>query len=161
MELKHSVVVRSTSGAVQSGLTVTYRKYGVSTGGVQASETSTGKYEVTIPDTLLSKYYDVHIRGGDNNPYLERVDCGEWIWHVTDYDATDGASISYSDLTDDNGDALPATIPDPIVLVTHKDGRLCYLRSVGTTSFEIHLAKAGDSADHTVDITIKLGDSGE
>lgn len=157
MELKDSVIIRNSAGAVRSGLAVTYRKYGDTTGGVLATETTTGKYEVTIPDTYIAKYYDVWITGGDYNPYLEKVHIGEWIWHITDYDATDGAEISYSDLTDDNGDALPATIPDPVVLITHKDGRLVYARTVGETSFYLHLSKAGDSADHTVDITIKVG----
>lgn len=158
MELTDTVVVRNSSGVIQSGLSLTWYKHGITTGGIAGTEDTgnAGKYTVTIPDTSLARTYDIRISGGDDNPYISDRFIGEWKWLVRSYSATDGATVSFSDLTDVSGDALPATIPNACIQVLNKDDRLVYIDNITTTGFDIHLSVAG-SSDHYIDLEITLG----
>ena len=153
-------IVRDANGDVVSGLQLTLFKHGETSDGIAGVEdvNSLGKYTFTIPQTYLSKYYDIRITGGANNPYEENIEV-EWEWIVRDKDITTGSAfIHYNELYDIDGTALPTLIPNAVIDITAQSDRLVAL--VGTITeflFTVEVSSAGADDFAKVTFIIKVG----
>ena len=153
-------IVRDANGDVVSGLQLTLFRHTETSGGIAGVEdvNSRGKYTFTIPQTYLSKYYDIRITGGANNPYEENIEV-EWEWIVRDKDITAGsASIHYNELYDINGTVLPELIPNAVIDITAQSDRLVALVGMITPSlFNVKVSSAGADDIAKVTFIIKVG----
>ena len=159
MQKEITRIVRDSNGAIVSGLTLTLFKHGDTTGGISAVEdtSSLGKYVFTIPDTYLSKYYDIRITDGSYNPYEENIEI-EWEWIVENETVTNLQTLTYAGLTDIAGDALPTTIDNCTIDITHQADRLVSIYGdIDNTGFRVQVSSAGGDDSAVVTFKIKVG----
>ena len=152
-------IVRDANGDVISGLQLTLFRHTETSGGIAGVEdvNSRGKYTFTIPQTYLSKYYDIRITGGANNPYEENIEV-EWEWIVRDRDVTGNDLIHYNELYDINGTVLPELIPNAVIDITAQSDRLVALVGMITPSlFNVKVSSAGADDIAKVTFIIKVG----
>lgn len=157
MNLYVDVIPQDSQGNVQTGAVIKVYKAGETTNGLQLTEDSdrAGRYYGTIPDTMISKLYDIRITDASHNPYKENVNFGKWEWFVQAYSPTDGTAINFSDLTDIDSNALPDTIPNPVIILIPKTDRLGAVSSVSSSGFTIGLSVAGsDNPEFDIYITV-------
>ena len=152
-------IVRDANGVVVSGLQLTLFRHTQTSGGIAGVEdvNSLGKYTFTIPQTYLSKYYDIRITGGANNPYEENIEV-EWEWIVRDRDVTGNDLIHYNELYDIDGTTLPEFIPNAVIDITAQSDRLVALVGMMTPSlFNVKVSSAGADDIAKVTFIIKVG----
>jgi len=152
-------IVRDADGVVTSGLQLTLFKHGDTSDGIAGVEdvNSLGKYTFTIPQTYLSKYYDIRITGGAYNPYEENIEV-EWEWIVRDRDVTGNGPIHYNELYDINGTVLPELIPNAVIDITAQSDRVVALAGMITPSlFNVKVSSAGADDIAKVTFIIKVG----
>ena len=152
-------IVRDANGVVVSGLQLTLFRHTETSGGIAGVEdvNSLGKYTFTIPQTYLSKYYDIRITGGANNPYEENIEV-EWEWIVRDRDVTGNDLIHYNELYDINGTVLPEFIPNAVIDITAQSDRVVILAGMITPSlFDVKVSSAGADDIAKVTFIIKVG----
>ena len=153
-------IVRDANGDVVSGLQLTLFKHTETSDGIAGVEdvNSLGKYTFTIPQTYLSKYYDIRITGGAYNPYEENIEV-EWEWIVRDKELTAGTNlIHYNELYSIDDTVLPEFIPNAVIDITAQADRPVILAGMITPSlFNVKVSSAG--ADDTAKVTfiIKVG----
>ena len=153
-------IVRDANGDVISGLQLTLFKHTETSGGIAGVEdvNSLGKYTFTIPQTYLSKYYDIRITGGAYNPYEENIEV-EWEWIVRDKALTAGTNlIHYNELYDIDGTVLPTLIPNAVIDITAQSDRFVILAGMITSSlFDVKVSSAGADDIAKVTFIIKVG----
>ena len=153
-------IVRDADGVVVSGLQLTLFRHTETSGGIAGVEdvNSLGKYTFTIPQTYLSKYYDIRITGGAYNPYEENIEV-EWEWIVRDKALTAGsASIHYNELQDIDGTVLPELIPNAVIDIIAQSDRVVALVGMITSShFTVKVSSAGADDIAIVTFIIKVG----
>ena len=152
-------IVRDANGVVVSGLQLTLFKHGDTSDGIAGVEdvNSLGKYTFTIPQTYLSKYYDIRITGGAYNPYEENIEV-EWEWIVRDRNVVNNELIHYNELYDIDGTTLPELIPNAVIDITAQSDRLVALVGMITPSlFNVKVSSAGADDIAKVTFIIKVG----
>ena len=153
-------IVRDADGVVTSGLQLTLFKHGDTTDGIAGVEdvNSLGKYTFTIPQTYLSKYYDIRITGGANNPYEENIEV-EWEWIVRDKALTAGTNlIHYNELYDIDDVVLPELISNAVIDIIAQSDRVVALVGMITSSlFNVKVSSAGADDIAKVTFIIKVG----
>ena len=152
-------IVRDANGDVVSGLQLTLFKHTETSGGIAGVEdvNSLGKYTFTIPQTYLSKYYDIRITGGAYNPYEENIEV-EWEWIVRDKDVADSEIIHYDELHDIDGTFLPTLIPNAVIDIIAQSDRVVALAGMITSSlFDVKVSSAGADDNAVVTFIIKVG----
>ena len=153
-------IVRDANGDVISGLQLTLFRHTQTSGGIAGVEdvNSLGKYTFTIPQTYLSKYYDIRITGGAYNPYEENIEV-EWEWIVRDKDITTGSAfIHYDELNDIDGTALPTVIPNAVIDITAQSDRTVALGGIiSEYLFNVKVSSAGADDIAKVTFIIKVG----
>ena len=153
-------IVRDANGDVISGLQLTLFKHGDTSNGIAGIEdvNSLGKYTFTIPQTYLSKYYDIRITGGAYNPYEENIEV-EWEWIVRDKELTAGTNlIHYNELQDIDGTVLPELIPNAVIDIIAQSDRVVALVGMITSSlFTVKVSSAGADDIAIVTFIIKVG----
>ena len=153
-------IVRDANGDVISGLQLTLFRHAQTSGGIAGVEdvNSRGKYTFTIPQTYLSKYYDIRITGGANNPYEENIEV-EWEWIVKDKALTAGTNlIHYNELYDIDDVVLPELIPNAVIDIIAQSDRVVALVGMITSSlFNVKVSSAGADDIAKVTFIIKVG----
>ena len=153
-------IVRDANGDVVSGLQLTLFKHTETSDGIAGVEdvNSLGKYTFTIPQTYLSKYYDIRITGGAYNPYEENIEV-EWEWIVRDKALTAGTNlIHYNELYDIDGTTLPEFIPNAVIDITAQSDRLVALtETISESLFNVKVSSAGADDIAKVTFIIKVG----
>lgn len=105
--------VRDQHGEGQAGKTVVYYPYTTIANGTTAVDLGAGEYKVTIDPTAnnnkIDRYYDIYVNAVKEH---EKVWVAEWVWYVELAVNVSPKVVAFNALVDENGDALPTTIPN-------------------------------------------------
>lgn len=149
---------QDNNGIAQIGATVNVYPAGTADGsGISVSHTGSGIYKIIMdPDVnvnALAKYYDVWLNG-----VKQEVDqfFGDWGWKVAAVTVKKEKAFLFTDLLDENGEALPTTIDDAEIHLTPKAGRFGWVKTQNSSGFTIDVATAGDDDYCIFDIFVKV-----
>ena len=140
------LVVRDTNGVAQTGVTINVYPAGTTNGaGITVTHQGGGLYKVIIEPSVnvqcISKFYDIYLSGIKQQ---EKQFFEDWVWFVTDKEVDAEQTFNFADLVDENGEALPSTIPNAYIELTHLNDRLGRITAQTSTSFTVTLASSGN-----------------
>lgn len=151
-------MVRDSNGVAQTDSTVNVYPAGTSNGaGITITHQGGGLYkflfEPSVDVQCMSKLYDIYLSGVriQKDQFFEN-----WVWKVSDKEIRKETTLAYTDLTDENGEALPATITDIEINLLNKTDRLAFVSSITNTNFVINVSDVGGADYSVVDIIIKM-----
>ena len=150
-------IVRNNNGIAQTSATVNVYPKGTTNGtGITNTHQGGGLYKTLIEPSVdvqcMSKLYDVYVSGVkiQSNQFFEN-----WVWKVADKEIRKETTLTYSALTDENGEALPATISNAEITLLPKTDRLGLVSAITSTNFVINISDAGGADYGVFDIIIK------
>jgi hypothetical protein len=120
--------------------------------------------EVGFDSSFICPRYDVKLYDSETlteTMLYSNKNLGGWRWVIRNVAVLTEPedSIVFADLTDTMGDALPANIPNALVLVlAHHTDRAMYAKDITSTGFTLGIAVAGSSDPGECDIAIEVTD---
>lgn len=144
-------------GEGQAGMTVTYYPWTTVANGTNAVDLGGGEYKVTIDPTAnnnkICRYYDIYV-----NAVLEqeKVFIAEWIFPFVLTVNVTPKVVAFNAMLDENGDALPTTIPNAKIGFLHsEDDLMFFLSATADTGFTIEASVVG-GVPLPVDVNMKV-----
>jgi len=139
-----------------SGKEVWFYPYGTTSHGTMANEVTgkPGEYVIEIDpsgdNAKISKYYDIWYDGIRQYEKITLKD--KWEWHCNK--SANSQTINFADCNDENGQALPTTIPHAkLEFSYYEKGRMFSVTDITDTYF---IVQASEFSDNEANLPINI-----
>lgn len=152
-------MLRDQNGVKQPSQTVVAYPFDTQANGTNPTDLTTGKYRFTFDYDadgvgILAMFYDVYV-----NSVLDakKVPIGRgWFWLSTLAVDVTPKTVLFTNLTDENRNALPATINNAKMQILYSEGDIqFYIDTLTTTGFKIY-ASSGGGAGMPLNVRLKI-----